>query len=84
MPGAPDIARAILEKIAAADLIVADISIINGDRDGRRTPNPNVLIELGYALCALGPERVVLNQAQRGTADRSHTPPTSRRALIPS
>jgi hypothetical protein len=60
VPGAPDIAKTILEKIGTSDVVVADVSIIGGTPDGRRTPNPNVLIELGYALCSLGPERVLL------------------------
>lgn len=61
VPGAPDIAATILAKIAAADVFVADVSIIHQEEgDDRRTPNPNVLIELGWALRALGFERVVL------------------------
>jgi len=58
--GAPDIAKTIFQKVATADVVVADVSIIGGQRKGRPTPNPNVLIELGYALHALGDERVVL------------------------
>jgi hypothetical protein len=58
--GAPDIAKTIFQKIASADVVIADISIISGQREGRPTPNPNVLIELGYALHAVGDERVVL------------------------
>lgn len=58
--GAPDIAATIFAKIAASDLFVADISIIARPKGKRPCPNPNVLIELGYALKALGPERIVL------------------------
>jgi hypothetical protein len=57
--GAPDIVATILAKITAADVFVADVSIINGGQE-RPTPNPNVLVELGYALKALGHERIVL------------------------
>jgi hypothetical protein len=60
IPGSPDIASTIFAKIAASDIFVADVSIITQGRDVRRAPNPNVLIELGYALKALGHERVVL------------------------
>ena len=60
VPGAPHIARTILEKVAAADVFVADVSIIHGKEGHRPTPNPNVLIELGYALCSLGDARIVL------------------------
>lgn len=58
--GAPDIASTIFAKIVATDIFIADVSIINNSKDGRNTPNPNVLIELGYALKSLGHERVVL------------------------
>jgi hypothetical protein len=59
VPGAPDIASTILVKITAADVFVADVSIVIRN-ENRAMPNPNVLIELGYALKALGHERVVL------------------------
>jgi hypothetical protein len=36
------------------------MSIIGECLTGRPTPNPNVLIELGYALPAVGDERVIL------------------------
>lgn len=57
--GSPDIARTIFEKIASADVVVADVSIIKGQAE-RPTPNPNVMIELGYAFHALGHERVIM------------------------
>jgi hypothetical protein len=61
--GSPNIASTIFGKIASATAFVADISIVNPAP--RATPNPNVLIELGYAFHCLGEERVVLvfNQA---------------------
>ena len=59
VPGSPDIATTIFSEITAADVFVADVSIIGRDKN-RATPNPNVLIELGYALKALGHEKVVL------------------------
>ena len=61
--GTPDIAATIFGKIDAADGFVGDVSIINpgaDDEGWRLTPNPNVLLELGYAKKSLGPERVVL------------------------
>jgi hypothetical protein len=63
--GAPDIKEMILAKISDADAFVADISIVN-DPDGdstsglRLSPNPNVLVETGYALSCLGPEALIL------------------------
>jgi hypothetical protein len=59
VPGAPDIAHTIFQKIEKAAAFVADVSIINPGV-GRPTPNPNVLIELGYALKTLGNSRTVL------------------------
>jgi len=58
--GAPDIARTIFQKVGSSDVVVADVSIINKPQEGRACPNPNVLIELGYAFHALGEERIVL------------------------
>ena len=58
--GAPDISKTILDKIDRAAMFVGDVSIINQGAGGRPTPNPNVLVELGYAVKALGWERVSL------------------------
>lgn len=57
--GSPDIALTIFKKIELAALFVADVSII-GHAGDRPTPNPNVLVELGYAKKALGPDRVLM------------------------
>lgn len=59
VPGSPDIANTIFEKIRRADIFVGDVSFINGEGAGRRTPNPNVLVELGYAAGCLGWDRIV-------------------------
>ena len=64
LPGSPDISSAILQKIDLADAFVADvtpIAITNAEngRAPRQVANPNVLIELGYAKKALGPENIV-------------------------
>lgn len=58
-PGTPDIMELIFKKIEKSKIFVADISIINSEAKGRKTPNPNVLIELGYASKALGWEKVI-------------------------
>jgi hypothetical protein len=62
--GSPVILDAILEKIDNSIAFVADVSIINSadvrrDPPARPTPNPNVLIELGYALKTLGWDRIL-------------------------
>ncbi|MEO7714583.1 MAG: hypothetical protein ABIY70_00145 [Capsulimonas sp.] len=62
IPGSPDIAGTIFDKINVAHAFVADISIItsSGSTD-RPTPNPNVLVETGWALARqnLGQARVI-------------------------
>ncbi len=47
--GTPDLVNSIFSKIDQCDIFVADISLVNSESQTRRTPNPNVLIELGYA-----------------------------------
>jgi len=59
VPGAPDIAATIFEKIDHAAIFVADISFVQRT-ESRAFPNPNVLIELGYALKSLGDARVII------------------------
>jgi hypothetical protein len=62
LPGSPHIPTAILEKIQSADVFVADVSAINSAQtdESKKTPNPNVVFELGYAVAYLGWERVIL------------------------
>jgi hypothetical protein len=62
VPGSPDIGATILAKIDRATAFVADVTIVGETSPGRHTPNPNVLLELGYALKALGETRIVLVQ----------------------
>lgn len=62
LPGSPNIPTAILEKIRACDVFVADITTTNAaaPEELKRTPNPNVLFELGYAVALLGWSRIIL------------------------
>ncbi|UFS61423.1 hypothetical protein LOH54_07080 [Sulfurimonas sp. HSL-3221] len=57
--GSPDITESIFTKITNSSVFVADVSIVNGTSNGRKTPNPNVLIELGYAARTLGWEKII-------------------------
>lgn len=58
--GTPDIASTIFEKINSCQLFVADITIINSNyQDLRKTPNPNVLVELGYAAGKIGWDKII-------------------------
>ena len=65
VPGSPDIGDTIFDKIDKCDLFIADLTLINNKHSRyRRTPNPNVLIELGYAIKALGWDRILLLQCK--------------------
>jgi len=78
--GSPDIAQTIFSKIDESDIFVADVSVINKyfpiDEDGaskqdvKTSPNPNVLLELGYAAQTLGWENVIcIINTDFGTVD---------------
>lgn len=59
IPGTPSIAETIFEKISQARIFVADVSFV-AKKATKLIPNPNVLIELGYALRSLSSERLIL------------------------
>jgi hypothetical protein len=50
VPGSPKIFETILEKIELASVFVPDFTFVAVRPKGEPTPNPNVLIEYGYAL----------------------------------
>lgn len=59
--GSPDIPATIFNKISNSDIFVCDITTINSsEASTRKCPNPNVLIELGYAISTLGWERIIM------------------------
>jgi len=60
--GSPDISSTILRKIDEAQVVVCDVSIVNSGAESpsRLSPNPNVLVELGYAIKALGQPRIIM------------------------
>ncbi|WP_072426965.1 TIR domain-containing protein [Chitinimonas taiwanensis] len=60
--GSPNIPLTILEKIKTCDAFVCDITTINASASSeyRKTPNPNVLFELGYAVAHIGWGRIVM------------------------
>ena len=75
IPGSPSITDKIFEKIVLADVFVADVTLSRRSAEWklfgftlshrskvRRTPNPNVLLELGYAVAILGWDRIILVQ----------------------
>jgi len=57
--GSPDISASIFAKIDEASVFVCDVSIIEA-KVQRPSPNPNVLVELGYAVKVLGWGRIVM------------------------
>lgn len=57
--GTPDLVSSIFSKIDECDILLADISIINSNSELRKVPNPNVLIELGYASARIGWEKII-------------------------
>jgi hypothetical protein len=59
--GACHIPNAIFHNISNADIFIGDLSIVGESRDHtRKIPNPNVLIELGYAVSELSWDRIIL------------------------
>lgn len=59
--GAPDISQAILENIDSSDGFIADVTItLRPEASARVSPNPNVMVETGYAARALTWSRVVM------------------------
>lgn len=59
VPGSPDISHSIFGKIDLASVFVCDVSIIEPNVK-KPAPNPNVLVELGYAVKVLGWNRIVM------------------------
>lgn len=57
--GSPSIAETILNKIRTCDAFIVDLTLIPSGEGYRASPNPNVLIEYGYALHALGDQRII-------------------------
>lgn len=59
--GATRIPDSILADISASDIFICDLSIVGQSHDQKRKiPNPNVLIELGFAISKLGWSRIVV------------------------
>jgi hypothetical protein len=57
--GQPPIVETIFKKIDAAQVFVADLTFTAKRPDGGGAPNPNVLIEYGWALKSLAHERII-------------------------
>ena len=59
LSGSPDISSAIFDKIEKSSLFVGDVSNIVILENNKGMPNPNVMIELGYAAKILGWEKII-------------------------
>jgi len=70
LPGSPDLARVILQKIEASAVFVGDVTPVGKGpptksddgtmREGKPLMNPNVAIELGYAMSKLTDARILM------------------------
>jgi hypothetical protein len=59
VPGTPPIVETIFNKISACGIFLPDLTFVGKSEDGRLLPNPNVLIEYGWALKELSHSRIV-------------------------
>jgi hypothetical protein len=59
IPGSPNIFATILEKISNATIFVPDLTFVGSRPNGQPIPNPNVLIEYGYALRCISERRSI-------------------------
>ena len=59
LPGMPPIVEAIFAKIDQCAVFVRDLTFVARTPEGRSVPNPNVLIEYGWALKSVGHARIV-------------------------
>lgn len=62
VPGSPDLANVILEKIRGSDVFVADVTPVGATPNNppKKLMNPNVAIELGYALHTVTDRRLIM------------------------
>lgn len=59
-PGQPPVVDTIFRKIEGAAIFVPDITAIARRSDGECVPNPNVLIEYGYAVKSISNNRIIM------------------------
>ena len=56
--GSPNIVDKVISEIEKCNIFVCDVTPIT-TYNNKKLPNPNVLFELGYAMCHLGWERII-------------------------
>ncbi|MCB8946295.1 MAG: hypothetical protein H6658_21330 [Ardenticatenaceae bacterium] len=62
IPGTPEIAATIFRKIKNCHFFLADLTFVgttNNEENPKPIPNPNVLIELGFAASSIGWGRII-------------------------
>lgn len=64
VPGSPNIVETIFKRIRNCAFFIADVTFTAKTDSGKLVPNPNVLIELGYAARSIGWERTILTLNQ--------------------
>src|SRR5512136_3119868 len=69
--GNPNIVETIFRRISECSIFVADVTFVAETAKGKKTPNPNVLLELGYATRCISWDRTILvmNSTAGGGAD---------------
>lgn len=80
-PGMPNITQTIMRKIDSCDIFICDMTPVaklekvdgNGQRVTKQLPNSNVLLELGYAMSAVG-INYIIPLAHQGTWQASEMP----------
>ncbi|NKK01226.1 hypothetical protein GFL63_20960 [Rhizobium leguminosarum bv. viciae] len=65
VPGTPNVSETILNKIRECEIFVGDVTFVAKTEGGKQIPNPNVLIEFGYARGVLSDAQIlsVMNTA---------------------
>ncbi|MGV1894787.1 hypothetical protein GOZ84_17530 [Agrobacterium vitis] len=65
VPGTPNVSETILKKIRECEIFVGDVTFVGKTEADKQIPNPNVLIEFGYARGVLSDAQIlsVMNTA---------------------
>lgn len=65
VPGTPPVSETILAKIRECEIFVGDVTFVGKAENGKLLPNPNVMIEFGYARGVLTDHQIlsVMNTA---------------------
>jgi len=63
--GTPEVATIMFQKIDGSAIFIGDVSLVgrtepvDANREKKRVPNPNVLLEMGYAAARIGWNRII-------------------------